>query len=114
MEQIHGLGIKLNTETVSTIFEVEESTVTRYPHRYGGVRIGRRVLFFDKLVSEAVRETYALQKDKEREESLGRFSDDRWEAKEQNIRLQKGCESLGSRDAQCGTSDRHTILAPVG
>ena len=114
MEEINGLGTKMNMETVATIFEVEESTVARYSYRYGGVRIGRRVLFFDKLVSEAVRETYALQKDKERKDSLGRISDDRWETEEQNIRLQKGCESLGSRDAQCGTSDRHTILAPVG
>ncbi len=114
MEEINGLGVKHSTETVSTIFEVEESTVARYPHRYRGVRIGRRILFFDKLISEAVRETYALQKDKERKEPLGRFSDDRWETEEQKIRLQKGCESLGSRDAQCGTSDRHIILAPVG
>ena len=71
MEEIKGLGIKLSTETVSTIFEVEESTVARYPHRYGGVRIGRRILFFDKLISEAVRENYALQKRQRTERIVG-------------------------------------------
>lgn len=111
MEEIKGLGIKHSTETVSTIFEVEESTVSRSPHRYGGVRISRRILFFDKLRSEAVRGTYALQKNKERKESLGRFSDDQWKTQGKDIRHQEGREGLGNRDAQCGRTDRHTILA---
>ncbi|BDQ34812.1 hypothetical protein JCM14722_23540 [Pseudodesulfovibrio portus] len=111
MKQINDLGIKMSAKTVSTLFEVEESTVTRYPHRYGGVRIGRRILFFDKLISEAVREAYALQKDKEREEALGRFGNDQRTTQGKDIRLQEGCEGMGSRDAQCGRPDRHSILA---
>lgn len=111
---INDLGTKLSSETVATIFEVEESTVTRYPHRYGGVRIGRRVLFFDKLICEAVREAYALQKDKEREDSLGRDRNDKRNPKEQDIRHQEGCESMGSRNAQCGGPDRHSIFGTVG
>ena len=111
MAEVNGLGIKMSAKTVSTLFEVEESTVTRYPHRYGGVRIGRRILFFDKLISEAVRETYALQKDKEREETLGRFSNDKRTAQGKDIRHQEGCEIMGSRNAQCGRPDRHSLLA---
>jgi len=111
MMNLQELGVKLSPETVAAVFEVEESTVTRYPHRYGGVRIGRRVLFFDKLICEAVREAYALQKDKEREETLGRFGNDKRSTQGKDIRHQEGCEDMGSRNAQCGRPDRHSILA---
>lgn len=114
MQDITELGTKLSTATVAQLFEVEESTVKRYPHRYGGVRIGRPILFFDKLISEAVREAYALQKDKEQEDPMGRSRDDKRHTEGEDIRQMAGCHSLGSRDAQSGESDPFSILAQVG
>jgi hypothetical protein len=55
------LGQKILPEEVAAIFEVAESTVLRHPARYGGVKLGRRVLFFENLIGEAIRRQYALQ-----------------------------------------------------
>jgi len=66
-----GLGKKRTAEEVANFFEVAESTLLRYPERYGGVRISGRVLFFDNLIEETVRRAYAQQTGEERQEALG-------------------------------------------
>lgn len=56
IEPIHipELGRQRSLREVSELFEVAESTVKRYPWRYGGARFGSTVLFFDKLISSAI------------------------------------------------------------
>lgn len=73
--RIGDLGRKLTTDKVATIFEVETSTVERYPERYGGVKVGRKCLFFENLVTELVRKCYALQVDPSRESLLAGTSE---------------------------------------
>jgi hypothetical protein len=55
-KMIQPLGRKIAHQDIADLFEVALSTVQRYPSRYGGIRIGGRVLFFENLVSEKVRE----------------------------------------------------------
>ena len=57
----HDLGRKYTLAEVASMFEVEVSTVKRQYTRYGGVMLGRKPLFFEKLVSEAVRRHYATR-----------------------------------------------------
>ena len=57
--KVQGLGPKWTVEAVADLFEVEASTVRRYAVDYGGVRIRNRWLFFDNLIEQAVRNTYA-------------------------------------------------------
>ena len=58
---LHDLGRKVPIPEVATLFEVEVTTVKRHYNRYGGVMLGRKPLFFEKLVSEAVERHYATQ-----------------------------------------------------
>ena len=60
-DHLHDLGRKLTIAEVATLFEVEVTTVKRHYTRYGGVMLGRKLLFFEKLVSEAVERHYATQ-----------------------------------------------------
>jgi hypothetical protein len=46
---LHDLGRKLLMSEVATLFEVEVTTVKRHYKRYGGVKFGRKPLFFEKL-----------------------------------------------------------------
>lgn len=55
------LGQIVQSSDVADFFQVAESTVLRHCARYGGVKIGRRILFFEKLIDEAIRRTYAIQ-----------------------------------------------------
>jgi len=66
------LGAKRSPEEVASAFEVAVSTVLRYPMRYGGVRFGRRCLFFDKLIARAVENAYASQIHEEGSNRLAR------------------------------------------
>ena len=56
-DYLHDLGRKLTIAEVATLFEVEVTTVKRHYTRYGGVMLGRKLLFFEKLVSRLWRDT---------------------------------------------------------
>ena len=58
--KLPNLGEKYTSEEAANFFEVAESTVLRHPARYGGVKLGRRILFFENLIGEAIRRHYAV------------------------------------------------------
>lgn len=87
------LGQIVQSSDVAEFFQVAESTVLRHCARYGGVKIGRRILFFEKLIDEAIRRTYAIQAGQEMD---GSDSDRRSEGQEK-IRHQGRSQSLGDR-----------------
>jgi hypothetical protein len=68
------LGDKRTVKEVAEFFEIELSTAENNYTRYGGVKIGRKVLFFDNLISEAVRSQYAIQTEKKGKNYLERPS----------------------------------------
>jgi len=46
---INDLGRRLEPAEVATLFGVPERSVLRYFARYGGVKLGRRPMFFESL-----------------------------------------------------------------
>lgn len=87
------LGQIVQSSEVAAFFHVAESTVLRHCARYGGVKIGRRILFFEKLIDEAIRRTYAIQAGQEMDGS----GDDRRTESLQTIRHQGRSEGVGDR-----------------
>ncbi len=69
-----GIGRKLTPESVATLFEVEKSTVLKQYRRFGGVKIGRKVLFFENYITEKIRKAYAIQSENEEQDVLERPS----------------------------------------
>jgi len=110
--QVGDLGKKLDIESVADIFEVAPDTVTRYPERYGGVKIGRKHLFFENLISERVRKFYALQVDPSREDDMAGTSEDRREDGATPIRDAERGFGLGTQPRPTGAdSDPFGLLA---
>jgi len=110
--QVGDLGQKLDIEKVAEIFEVAADTVTRYPERYGGVKIGRRHLFFENLISERVRNIYALQVDPSREDNVAGASSGWREDNTTPIRDEKRSCGMGGKQRTAGeSSDPFGLLA---
>jgi len=111
--QLLDLGRKCAPAEIALLFEVEESTLKRQYARYGGVMLGRKPLFFEKLVSEAVRRHYATQAQDQRDmdREMARSSQEGRGASSPTLHFQGRSESLGSRDeatvAGPGDAERH-------
>lgn len=59
---IDELGKKLTIEEVADFFDVKISTINSNYTLYGGVKFGRRILFFEKLIAARVKEEHTLQR----------------------------------------------------
>lgn len=64
------LGKQLSLEEVAGFFGLKVSTVRNNYRKYGGVKFGRRVLFFENLIAEKVREEHALQNQRQEEDPV--------------------------------------------
>lgn len=93
MKIARSFGQEVQSSDVADFFQVAESTVLRHYARYGGVKIGRRILFFEKLIDEAIRRTYAIQAGQEMD---GSDSDRRAEGPE-TVRHQGRSKGVGDR-----------------
>ncbi|WP_169332935.1 hypothetical protein [Desulfovibrio oxyclinae] len=110
------LGRKFSPKETADFFEVAESTVMRHPARYGGVKLGRRVLFFENLIGEAIRRHYALQVEEERENRLDGASQTERSKIQAAVSDKSGRQGVGSRKEECHgragrADDPHDLLA---
>jgi len=72
---LNELGKKVSVKEIAEFFDLKESTVKNNYRKYGGVKIGRRVLFFENLIVDKVRKEHALQSKRQEEnpvESAGK------------------------------------------
>jgi AraC-like DNA-binding protein len=90
------LGRRLSIEEVADYFGVDIETVRRHYRSIGGIRLGRRILFFENLIIEAIKETsYALQAKEQGQGGVGSRSDAPREAILQDIPLEGRCARMG-------------------
>lgn len=116
MVAISELGKKMSARQASQFFEVAESTVLRHPSRYGGVKLGRRVMFFENLIGEAIRRHYALQAQEERENRLDGASQNRRQETTTTVHHEGRRKEMGSRTKSSGSiaaraDDPHDLLS---
>jgi len=66
------LGKKLTAQEVADYLGVDAETVRRYYHLIGGIRLGRRFLFFENLIVHSIEETsHALQAKEKEQDRVG-------------------------------------------
>jgi hypothetical protein len=99
------LGQRLSAEQVAEFLDVDVRTVREYYHVLGGIRLGRRYVFFERSL------IYAVQ---ERRQVDGPGAEGREEARE-GLSDQKGSTAMGSREAAktCRSleqEDRHGLF----
>jgi len=102
IESIARLGRKLTPEELAPLFEVAPRTVREQYHRYGGVKVGRSVLFFENKVAEAIIGMQnALQGDDRWQEALaGAGVSSGREVEAETVRHEGPSCGLGIRNAQ--------------
>jgi len=110
------LGRKLPLDEVARLFEVAERTVKRQYDRYGGVKLGRKVLFFEKNVGTAIREQYATQANYQRtmDRAVVRSGQETGHTHPQGVRHQARRHRLGGRGQATGKKPRTTKVSRHG
>jgi len=63
------LGQVYTPAELAEYLKVDEDTVRKYYRRMGGIRLGRRILFFDKLIERSINDAI-LQQEKEAMDSV--------------------------------------------
>lgn len=93
------LGRKVTVKEVAEYLGLDTETVRRHYIALGGIRLGRRILFFENLIIEAIREAcYAIQEEEKEESGVGGRSDARGEEVLQGLGEQNRRLELGSGD----------------
>ena len=99
------LGKKLSTKEVAEYLGLDEKTVRLYYQKLGGMRLGRRYVFFEKEIINAIQKRTKMESP-----SAERRKTDR-----ENIQHEEGGCRVGSRDEaktrrRMGREDRHGLF----
>ena len=84
------LGRSMSAKQVAAYLKIDVKTARKYYRELGGIRIGRRYLFFEEEVYNAIQtwnEVYRTDKEERKEER-------------EDLQDQKSCSCLGSGDAE--------------
>jgi len=95
------LGARLDRKQVQAMLGISEDTLLADPVRFGGVWLGpRKLVFFEKLISEAIRELYANQKDQKKRDNVDRAGETpEWEASGEGVSDEAGGAEMGVHPA---------------
>jgi len=95
------LGQRLPRKQVQELLGISEDTLLADPVRFGGVWLGpRKLVFFEKLISEAIRELYANQKDTQKRSGMDRAGQaPQWEAGREGVSDETGGDEMGIHPA---------------
>lgn len=95
------LGKRLNAVEVGEFLGLDPDTVRRHFQTLGGIRLGRRILFFENLIVEAIRENrHALQAQTEKSDGMGCGCNEERETIFQGISYEKRSPFMGSEDTK--------------
>jgi len=99
------LGEVLTAKDISQYFGLDEKTVRLYHRDLGGIRLGRRILFFEKEVINAV----------QKRSKMGSPSESKREEEGKALPEQEGGSSMGKRKSvksrgDMAREDKHGVL----
>ena len=99
------LGRTLRAEDLALYLGLDEKTVRQYYLELGGIRLGRRILFFEKEVINAI----------QKRSKMGSPSESKREEEGKNLPEQEGSSSLGKRKSvksrgDMAGEDKHGVL----
>jgi hypothetical protein len=99
------LGRALTSAELARFFGVDVKTIRLYYPLLGGIRLGRRILFFEKEVVNAV----------QKRSKMGSPSESEWEEEGKNLPEQEGCSRMGKREPvksrrDMAGEDKHGVL----
>ena len=106
------LGRKISYVELADFFGVDRKWVLEHAHELGGVRIGKRLLFFENIIVDSIRrKSDAVQKNAEGADPVGCPSTSEREARMLPLHDESGSNRVGSQDAQRERSSAQEIIA---
>lgn len=99
------LGRALSPEDIGIYLELDVKTVRAYYAELGGIRLGRRILFFEKEVINAI----------QKRSKMGSPSESEWEEEGKDLPEQERSSGMGKRKSvksrgDLAGKDRHSVL----
>lgn len=99
------LGRVLRPADMAEYLGLDEKTVRLYHSSLGGIRLGRRILFFEKEVIDAI----------QKRSKMGSPSESEWKEEGKNLPKQEGSSSVGKRESfksrgDLAREDKHGVL----
>ena len=92
------LGRRISVKELAEYLGLDTETVRRHYVSLGGIRLGRRILFFENLIVETIKEEcHALQEEEKEQNRVGGRSDAPGETLLQSVSIQDRGAGLGSR-----------------
>lgn len=99
------LGKPLRPTDMALYLGLDEKTIRQYYRQLGGIRLGRRILFFEKEVINAV----------QKRSKMGSPSKTEREEEGENLPKQERCDNMGKRESaksrgDMAGRDKHGVL----
>lgn len=100
-DSLSDLGVRLDRKQVQELLGISEDTLLADPVRFGGVWLGpRKLVFFERLISEAIRELYAIQKEQKGRACLDRSREaPKWEENREVLHYENTGGEMGIHPA---------------
>lgn len=90
-------GRRIDVPEVKALTGSSESSIYRHYQQFGGIRIGRKIMFFEQKLIEALENVYANQADNRRQDDLeGSNNPSGREEDGKDLRNTKGGRGVGS------------------
>ncbi|MEI6608784.1 MAG: hypothetical protein WCO53_03460 [Deltaproteobacteria bacterium] len=99
------LGRVLRPSDMADYLGLDEKTVRLYYPQLGGIRLGRRILFFEKEVINAI----------QKRSKMGSPSESKWQEEGKSVPKQEGCDNMGKRESvksrgDMAREDKHGVI----
>lgn len=101
------LGKKLSTKQVAEITGLDSKTVIKYYDKLGGIKVGKRYLFFERRLIDAISQP---QSEEQGEVSVGSSSQSQQEAEDKVVRFKKRSPRVGEGTKEDCRRDVHGIF----
>ena len=98
------LGRPLKTKDVASFLGLDVKTVRQYYKELGGIRLGRRYVFFEKEVINAI----------QKKRQVGSSGKKKWQEEREDVSNKKGGHQLGKRNAEKSIqrlSEKHDLFS---
>lgn len=94
-------GRRMKVREIEALTKTSPATIYRHYQHYGGIRIGRKILFFEQKLIEALEGLYASQKDNQREGGLeGACAASGWKEEGKDLRDEEGRTGMGGENTK--------------
>lgn len=106
------LGKVVKAKDVASFLGLDINTVRLHYEDLGGIRLGRRILFFENLIVETIRrKSHAVQEKKEQQDRVGGGSNAPGQEVLQGLRQQERGAGMGGGNK---IKNRRRIIDPYG